>query len=59
MTHVCTRKWFVAGADIKEMSERSFSQNINEDFLSHWSFLTLIRKPIIAAVNGFAVTKAT
>jgi enoyl-CoA hydratase/carnithine racemase len=37
------------------MSEKTFSENINQDFLGHWSFISTIRKPIIAAVNGFAV----
>lgn len=45
----------IAGADIKEMSDRTFSQNVQEDFLGHWSEIQKIRKPIIAAVNGFAV----
>lgn len=46
----------LAGADIKEMSERTFSQNINDDFLGNWGQVYNIRKPIIAAVNGFAVS---
>ncbi|KAM0682284.1 putative enoyl-CoA hydratase [Mitosporidium daphniae] len=45
----------LAGADIKEMSERTFSKNINENFLGNWSEIQKIRKPIIAAVNGFAL----
>lgn len=48
----------LAGADIKEMSERTFSKNINENFLGNWSEIQKIRKPIIAAVNGFAVSPA-
>ena len=48
-------KSFAAGADIKEMSNRSFVDNYQENFLGHWTFLTTIKKPIIAAVNGFAL----
>lgn len=46
----------LAGADIKEMNERTFSQNIHDDFLGNWKLVANIRKPIIAAVNGFAVS---
>jgi enoyl-CoA hydratase/carnithine racemase len=45
----------LAGADIKEMKDRQFIENYVEDFLGHWTQITKIRKPIIAAVNGFAV----
>ncbi|KAF9313841.1 putative enoyl-CoA hydratase, mitochondrial, partial [Linnemannia elongata] len=46
---------FAAGADIKEMKDRQFIENYSEDFLGHWTQITRIRKPIIAAVNGFAL----
>ncbi|KAG0364338.1 putative enoyl-CoA hydratase, mitochondrial [Gamsiella multidivaricata] len=46
---------FAAGADIKEMKDRTFIENYTEDFLGHWTQITKIRKPIIAAVNGFAL----
>lgn len=46
----------LAGADIKEMKDRQFIENYSEDFLGHWTQITRIRKPIIAAVNGFAVS---
>ena len=52
-------KAFAAGADIKEMSERTLSKNILEDFLGDWSFVSRLRKPILAAVNGFAVIPST
>lgn len=48
-------KAFAAGADIKEMSNRTFVANYQENFLGHWTFLSTIKKPIIAAVNGFAL----
>jgi enoyl-CoA hydratase len=37
------------------MKDRQFVANYKEDFLGSWSDITRIRKPIIAAVNGFAV----
>ncbi|KAG9066985.1 putative enoyl-CoA hydratase, mitochondrial [Linnemannia hyalina] len=46
---------FAAGADIKEMKDRQFIENYSENFLGHWTQITTIRKPIIAAVNGFAL----
>jgi enoyl-CoA hydratase/carnithine racemase len=48
-------KAFAAGADIKEMAKRDYIPNYKEDFLASWTDITRIRKPIIAAVNGFAV----
>lgn len=48
-------KAFAAGADIKEMQNRTFAANFNENFLGFWSDVTKIRKPIIAAVNGYAL----
>jgi len=49
-----SQKSFAAGADIKEMQNREFAANYRENFLGWWSNVTLIRKPIIAAVNGYA-----
>ncbi|KAF9945772.1 putative enoyl-CoA hydratase, mitochondrial, partial [Mortierella alpina] len=46
---------FAAGADIKEMKDRNFIENYSEDFLGHWTQIIKIRKPVIAAVNGFAL----
>lgn len=50
-----TDRAFAAGADIKEMSELSFSQAFRRDWFSGWNRLRDVRKPIIAAVNGFAL----
>jgi len=50
-----SEKAFAAGADIKEMQHRDFASNYKENFLEWWSNITLIRKPIIAAVNGYAL----
>jgi len=48
-------KAFAAGADIKEMQHKEFHEVIAGGFLSHWDVITHIPKPIIAAVNGFAL----
>ncbi|KNC81861.1 enoyl-CoA hydratase, mitochondrial, variant [Sphaeroforma arctica JP610] len=48
-------KAFAAGADIKQMKDKSFPEVINGNFLSSWTQLTTTRKPIIAAVNGYAL----
>jgi len=50
-----SEKAFAAGADIKEMQHRDFASNYRENFLEWWSNITLIRKPIVAAVNGYAL----
>jgi len=48
-------KVFAAGADIKEMAERGpFDQRINER-LTYRDRINKIRKPVIAAVSGFAL----
>ncbi|XP_014663170.1 PREDICTED: enoyl-CoA hydratase, mitochondrial-like [Priapulus caudatus] len=48
-------KAFAAGADIKEMEGLDFTKVYGGDFLSNWTHITKITKPIIAAVNGFAL----
>ena len=49
-------KAFAAGADIKEMAPKSFADVYGEDFITAtWEELTRTRKPVIAAVNGFAL----
>ncbi len=51
-----SEKAFAAGADIKEMQEKSFAQAYTEDFISlGWDRIGQCRKPIIAAVAGFAL----
>jgi len=47
---------FVAGADIKEMKDRDFSGVYNGNFLTNWDRVANCRKPVIAAVNGYAVS---
>lgn len=46
---------FAAGADIKEMQNKQFSDVVMGNFLSNWSALAQSKTPIIAAVNGFAL----
>jgi len=46
---------FAAGADIKEMTDYDYAHVLSIDFFSHWDRLTGIRKPIIAAVSGYAL----
>jgi enoyl-CoA hydratase len=48
-------KAFAAGADIREMKDKSFEQVKAENFLDDWDHFATIRKPIIAAVAGFAL----
>ena len=50
-------KAFVAGADIKEMVEKSGAEFYAQDFFAKWTshIVKLVRKPWIAAVNGFAL----
>jgi enoyl-CoA hydratase len=44
------------GADIKEMQNNTYAKNIRGNFLEHWNRVTKCRKPVIAAVNGYAVS---
>jgi enoyl-CoA hydratase/carnithine racemase len=42
---------FAAGADIKEMKDKSFIEMSNKDKLKPWEAVATVRLPIIAAVN--------
>jgi enoyl-CoA hydratase len=46
---------FAAGADIKEMSGKTYTEAFLEDFIANWHVLAETRKPTIAAVAGFAL----
>jgi enoyl-CoA hydratase len=48
-------KAFAAGADIREMQDPSFAQSYGQDFVAVWDNIRKIRKPIIAAVSGYAL----
>ncbi len=59
-THVMVltgfEKAFAAGADIKEMADKSFAGVYGEDFITaKWEEVSKCRKPIIAAVSGYAL----
>ena len=49
-------KAFAAGADVKEMSVKSYADMALVDFFgSETNAITAVRKPIIAAVSGYAL----
>ena len=51
-----SEKAFAAGADIKEMQNKTWSEAYREDFITAgWERLTRCRKPVVAAVAGFAL----
>ncbi len=50
-----SEKAFAAGADIKEMAEKTYMQAYGEDFLGKWDRVADCRKPVIAAVAGYAL----
>ncbi|MEQ9244864.1 MAG: enoyl-CoA hydratase [Nitratireductor sp.] len=50
-----SEKAFAAGADIKEMASKSYVDAYMEDLFAGWDGLTRVRKPIIAAVAGYAL----
>lgn len=51
-----SEKAFAAGADIKEMQEKSYMDVYKEDFITaRWEHITKVRKPVVAAVAGYAL----
>ena len=51
-----SEKAFAAGADISAMAQLSFTDVYKEDFITrNWETIRSIRKPVIAAVSGFAL----
>ena len=51
-----SEKAFCAGADIKEMSGKNYMDVYKEDFITvNWERLSQCRKPVIAAVAGYAL----
>ena len=49
-------KAFAAGADIGAMATKTFAQAYGEDFITrNWEAIRRVRKPVIAAVAGFAL----
>lgn len=50
-----SEKAFAAGADIKEMQDLSFVEAYMGDFIGGWDRVGLTRKPMVAAVAGYAL----
>ncbi|EFN73306.1 Probable enoyl-CoA hydratase, mitochondrial [Camponotus floridanus] len=50
-----SEKAFAAGADIKEMKDKSFAENLKSNFIDSWHDVSKSKKPLIAAVNGYAL----
>jgi enoyl-CoA hydratase len=50
-----SEKAFAAGADIKEMVDKKFTEVFLGDFAADWHRVAQARKPVIAAVAGFAL----
>ena len=51
-----SEKAFAAGADIKDMQSKTYMDAYLEDFITqNWERVTRCRKPVIAAVAGFAL----
>jgi enoyl-CoA hydratase len=51
-----SEKAFAAGADITEMAAKDYMGVYKEDFITaNWETVTRIRKPVIAAVAGYAL----
>ncbi len=49
-------KAFAAGADIKEMKDRTYPAVLANDFISgRWETVLRVKKPVVAAVAGFAL----
>jgi enoyl-CoA hydratase len=48
-------KAFAAGADIREMQPRSWPGTYMNDFIAPWEAVLSVRKPVIAAIAGFAL----
>jgi enoyl-CoA hydratase len=49
-------KAFAAGADVKEMIDKTYPETYLEDFITRdWERVAQCRKPVVAAVAGFAL----
>ena len=46
---------FAAGADIKELASKSYTEMLQEDFFVGWDTFSALRTPKIAAVAGYAL----
>ncbi len=50
-----SEKAFAAGADIKEMEQLSWPGTYVDDFITPWDRMSRFRKPLVAAVAGYAL----
>ena len=50
-----SEKAFAAGADIKEMADKNYMDAFSNDFIKTWQRVSTARKPVIAAVAGYAL----
>jgi enoyl-CoA hydratase len=51
-----SEKAFAAGADIKEMKDKSYQDVFLQDFITvGWEKVSQVRKPVVAAVAGYAL----
>ncbi|ODT19028.1 MAG: enoyl-CoA hydratase [Hyphomicrobium sp. SCN 65-11] len=50
-----SEKAFAAGADIKEMQSKTYMSAYKEDFIGSWDRVARARKPVVAAVAGYAL----
>lgn len=50
-----SKRAFAAGADIEEMSHASAIDMLTTDLIGSWDAIVTMRKPIIAAVSGYAL----
>jgi len=51
-----SEKAFAAGADISAMATKGFNEVYKDDFITrNWEIIRSVRKPVIAAVSGFAL----
>ena len=50
-----TESAFAAGADIREMSEKSAAEMLKEAFIDLFDAIRNVRKPVIAAVSGYVL----
>src|SRR5712692_4069718 len=48
-------KVFAAGADISDMAERTAVEQLHRDQTGRWAGIAAFTKPLIAAVNGYAL----
>jgi enoyl-CoA hydratase len=55
LTGMDNNKAFAAGADIKEMSKMNYIDCYTQNMFASWAKITEVNKPIIAAVNGYAL----